>query len=260
MHDYQQLSQQFINWYARPPGKYLASVETRQLARILPSLFGFYLLHLGEAQLDANLEASPILEKINFCRSGKMRNGRSIMQGDYQHLPFHSDSLDVVILSHVLEFEQNPEQVLHEAWRVLMPEGHLIIIGFNLYSLWGLWQKVEQLTQHQLDVPWSGQFLSPSIIQHQLFQLGCECLESESYFFRPPIASDNYLKKLRFLEIMGKFCWSQLGGIYILVARKQLLTLTPIKPRWRWITMAQTKGVVVPTSLGRTTRSNLRDE
>ena len=45
-----------------------------------------------------------------------------------------------VVLPHVLEFEANPHQVLRESERVLIGEGHVVILGFNPWSLWGLWR------------------------------------------------------------------------------------------------------------------------
>ena len=38
-------------------------------------------------------------------------------------LPFESQSIDLVVLPHVLEFSDNPHQVLREVERILRPEG-----------------------------------------------------------------------------------------------------------------------------------------
>jgi len=39
--------------------------------------------------------------------------------------------------------------------------------------------------------------------------------------------------KMTFLESVGKRWCPLLGGAYVLVAKKRVVTLTPIKPRWR---------------------------
>ena len=63
----------------------------------------------------------------------------------YDELPFASQSIDLVALPHVLEFTDDPHEVLREVARVLMPEGRLIITGFNPLSLWGMRQGMRRL-------------------------------------------------------------------------------------------------------------------
>ncbi len=51
-------------------------------------------------------------------------------------LPVLSDSIDMVILPHSLEFEPDQHQSLREIERVLKPEGKLIILNFNPWNYW----------------------------------------------------------------------------------------------------------------------------
>src|SRR5690625_7466005 len=53
-------------------------------------------------------------------------------------LPFETQSIDLILLPHVLENAYDSHQVLREIERVLVPEGLVIITGFNPLSLWGL--------------------------------------------------------------------------------------------------------------------------
>lgn len=55
-------------------------------------------------------------------------------------LPLATESIDVLLLPHTLEFERDQHQVLREAERVLKPEGVLHILGFNPCSIIGLWR------------------------------------------------------------------------------------------------------------------------
>jgi len=55
-------------------------------------------------------------------------------------LPLASQSVDLVVLPHVLESHDHPHEVLRETERVLMPEGQVVISGFNTGSLWRLRQ------------------------------------------------------------------------------------------------------------------------
>jgi hypothetical protein len=40
-------------------------------------------------------------------------------------------------------------------------------------------------------------------------------------------------RRLAWLERLGSRWWPYLGGAYVVLARKQVITLTPVKPRWR---------------------------
>ena len=53
-------------------------------------------------------------------------------------LPFAANSVDLIIASHTLDTVADPHQVLRELHQVLQPEGHLIIVGFNPWSLLGI--------------------------------------------------------------------------------------------------------------------------
>ena len=53
-------------------------------------------------------------------------------------LPFPSNSIDGLVLHHVLELGADPRAVLREVQRVLQPGGRVIICGFNSLSFWGV--------------------------------------------------------------------------------------------------------------------------
>jgi len=50
--------------------------------------------------------------------------------------PYRAEDIDLVLMAHDIEFAENPEAYLHEAWRVLKGEGHLIIIFPNRSGKW----------------------------------------------------------------------------------------------------------------------------
>ena len=67
-------------------------------------------------------------------------DGRSTTLCDLLDLPFESQSVDLIVMPHTLEFTSDPHRLLREAERVLMPEGQLVITGFNSLSLRGMRQ------------------------------------------------------------------------------------------------------------------------
>jgi SAM-dependent methyltransferase len=216
-------------WYEQPAGIKVAAMEAELLANILPMMFGYYLLQLSDHSPASCLTQSPILRQTCISPDALHDWPGSHVQGSYTDLPFLADSVDVIFLPHVLEFSEHPEKILQEAWRVLIPEGHLIITGFNPWSLFGLWRRLK----HKPDtLPWNGKFLSMYKLRRMLEQFGAEVTEEKTIFFRPPLENALWLKKLRFLEIVGEYCCPYAGGAYLLVAKKKVSTLTPIKSAW----------------------------
>ena len=99
------------------------------------------------------------------------------------HQPIAADSVDAVLLPHTLEFAEDARQVLRETERVLIPEGRLVVIGFNAFSMWGAWRLVRR---GQGRVPWCGNFLTPFRISDWLSLLGFDVEMQEMMMFRPP--------------------------------------------------------------------------
>ena len=54
------------------------------------------------------------------------------------------------------------------------------------------------------------------------------------------------LRRLAMLERLGRRLWPVFGGGYLLVARKRVATLTPIRPRWRARRRLPVNGLVKP--------------
>jgi SAM-dependent methyltransferase len=221
-------------WFATVPGAEILEAERQALDQILPNLFGYHLLQVG-IPAHVNLVES---SRISHCMvlddtPPSATRGDAALHCLYAEagaLPVASDSLDVLLLPHTLELEANPHEVLREADRTLVPEGHVVILGFNPWSLWGLWRL---LTGWRQRAPWCCRFFSINRIKDWLALLGFDTLHVRTYFFRPPFQSAGIMRRFRFLERAGERWWPILGGGYVLVARKRVSTLTPIRPRWR---------------------------
>jgi SAM-dependent methyltransferase len=80
-------------------------------------------------------------------------------------LPFASSSLDLIVMPHTLEMAADPHLALAEATRCLVPDGRLVIVGFNPMSLWALRQRVGRTGQslrmadESLFLPSAGEFI-----------------------------------------------------------------------------------------------------
>lgn len=222
-------------WYARPLGRRLLEFERAELGRILPNLFGYHLLQVGcptEAYL---LDGSRIRHQIvvDDCQPPASLAAFPLtrLYGRADRLPLQGDSVDVVVLPHTLEFEHAPHEVLREVERVLVPEGHVVILGFNPWSLWGLWRLLYRRGRRL--PPWCGVFRSILRIKDWLALLGFDTVAVRLYFYRAPLQHAGMMDRSAWIERMGGRWWPYLGGAYMIVAKKRVATLTPIKPRWR---------------------------
>ncbi|MFV2060987.1 MAG: class I SAM-dependent methyltransferase [Gammaproteobacteria bacterium] len=225
-----------LKWYKTTLGASFEQEEKASLDRNLKNLFGYYLLQIEKpGNLDwhdkSRISHCFIMEQNTPSDSSITENGnlKSVI-GSALELPIQSTSVDVLVLPHQLEFSTEPHEVLREAERILIPEGHVILLSFNPFSVWTLFR---WLLMWKHDTPWRGRFFSKTRVKDWLALLGFDIVQCESYFYRPPSQHENFMAKIKFLERIGKRFWPSLGGGYIIVAKKRVITLTQIRPRWK---------------------------
>jgi len=222
-------------WYKTTLGSSFEQEEKLCLDRNLKNLFGYYLLQIGQlGQLDwhekSRVSHCLIMDQYFPIKSAKDDKFVISAIGHVQELPILSTSVDVLMLPHLLEFSDDPHEVLREAERVLIPEGHVILLSFNPFSFWTFFRWI-LMWKH--DVPWRGRFFSKTRVKDWLALLGFDIVQCENYFYRPPIQHKAFMSKIKIIENIGKRFWPALGGGYIIVAKKRVNTFTPIRPRWK---------------------------
>ena len=223
--------QQLQMWFEAEQAALLLADERKILTQRLYALFGYHILQVGNIGGQHFLDGSKISHKLLASLiSDEASEKISGFCCDCNNLPVASDSIDVVVLPHVLEFEANPHQVLRESERILIGEGHVVIMSFNPLSLWGLWRLVLAWREKP---PWQGHYIGLTRIKDWLKLLDFEIIKIERFYFRPPLRSLKLLQKLEFMEQLGSYCWPWFGGVYLLIAKKRVVPLTPIKLQWR---------------------------
>src|SRR5687767_13336398 len=138
------------DWFATPLGEYLLERERAYLDEVTPDIFGFHAVQLGLPGVDL-LRENRITHRVRVARVGEP----DVFAACHE-LPFATQSVDLVLLPHVLEFAAEPHAILREVDRIMMPEGRIIIVGFNPWSLWGL-RSTLGLSRGEL--PWNGRFV-----------------------------------------------------------------------------------------------------
>ena len=229
------------DWYATPLGRALEAAELAAVRGALPTLFGFHLLSAAPPWQGSPLDASRISQRLVMSRNPAEA---SALLGTPEALPIVGDSLDVMVLPHTLEFVERPHEVLREVDRCLIPEGHVLILGFNPYGLWGLWRLLQGWRRRQ---PWPGRFISQTRVRDWLALLGFDTLSCRPVLFRPPLQGLAAPARLQGLDRLAQRGWPVPAAGYLLLARKRVVGMTPIRPRWRPRRSLLPGGLIEPT-------------
>jgi SAM-dependent methyltransferase len=218
-------------------------------------LFGFHALQLGLPQLDA-LRANRMPHRWLAVESAHdeevpagMPAESSPSAGDraadgaaarvvvvpppslrchFDALPFDAASLDLVILPHALELARDPHLALREVERVLVPEGRVIIVGFNPASLWGTRQRLGRLRRRlsrnsgELFLPHAGEFVGYRRLRDWLRLLSFEVEAGRFGCYIPPLTSARWLARFAWMERAGEHWWPVFGALYYIVAVKRV--------------------------------------
>ncbi|MGN6083157.1 class I SAM-dependent methyltransferase [Trinickia sp.] len=237
-------------WTASPPGRYVLDWEQAQLDSVVSNVFGYHALQLGLPQLDALREnrmpsralvldaasgaSAPFVYPPRWKESAAPGpsglagpgdrygpSARTTLWCDLLDLPFEAQSVDLLVMPHTLEFTRDPHRLLREAERVLMPEGQLVILGFNSLSLWGARQAFGKMTGRPF-VPAAQDLIAFTRIKDWLKLLGFELERGRFGCYRPPLAHENWLTRFAFMEAAGDRWWPIFGAAYMVTAVKRV--------------------------------------
>lgn len=215
-------------WFTTDLGNSLRSAEADCLKQLLPELYGPVAVQFGESELFPYIDSTDSALRVTAAYPrGEHRGESSSLRCYPEAMPFEHKSIGLCLLAHVLEFSEHPHQILREVDRVLVPEGHVVIVGFNPLSFWGL------LGLFSRQSPWNGHFRTLSRIKDWLALLNFECRSGTMLYYRPPFRSAKIQQKLEFMEKMGQRWWPLIAAVYVLVARKREIGMTPIIPKWK---------------------------
>jgi len=217
-----------VDWFATPRGEYVLGWEQAQVGHAVEDAFGFSAMQVGLPEIDFLAE-----NRISYRFRAGLNKGCDLY-ADPVHLPIASSSVDLVVLPHVLEFSDNPHQILREAERVLVPEGHLVVSGFNPISLWGLKRALGR--RRRRDYPWCGDFISLLRLRDWLKLLGFELNGGKFGCYAPPFGKARSLHAWRFMESAGDRWWPIAGGTYVVRAIKRVQGMRLVTPNWKQAT------------------------
>jgi SAM-dependent methyltransferase len=210
------------DWFTTPLGAYLLERERAYLDEVTPDIFGYNAVQLGLPQIDL-LRESRIAKRIKIAPEGP-----ADLVSRIEELPIAEQSVDLALLPHVLEFTEQPHELLRELDRIMIPEGRVIITGFNPWSMFG----IRRVLGSSDEYPWNGRFMSLIRIKDWLSLLGFDVSAGQLACYIPPVKSEKWIQRYRFLERAGDRWWGISGGVYMLQAIKRVRGTRIITPAW----------------------------
>jgi len=220
-------------WLKSPAGNSVIQAEKAAFSELVPSGFYARSLQVGLPEIPylngiESRERYIVGEESHIIAAHSEANRQRGVKCHYAAacpfaLPFPERSQNLIVLPHTLDHYENPHDVLREVNEILEPEGCLVIMGFNIFSLYGC---VHILMGKTGRMPWSGKFYSVGRVQDWLLLLGYDLVGARMLVYRPPINSERYQVKMNFLEKAGNRWWPGLGGVYLIVGKKREVMLT----------------------------------
>jgi SAM-dependent methyltransferase len=222
------------DWFASPLGLALLERERAVVATAFEQVFGSYLLQIGGwGPTDAFLPMARTQRRALVAE----QDGAGDFVSHATELAVASNSVDALFLPHTLEFEPEPHTVLREAERVLIGEGHLVVLGF---APWGLWGLRHRFRQHGFP-PGLNEMWSQSRLSDALRVLGFEVESVRRYLCLWPSQRLPSTAVGTALERAGDWLGRVAGGVratpgapnllagaYVLCARKRVYAPTRV--------------------------------
>jgi SAM-dependent methyltransferase len=244
------------DWLASPPGRYLIAWEQAEYDASVSDVFGYFALQCGTSWLQC-LRSNRMTTRIRALLPGESETAAPACESplstirieNFEEIPFASQSLDLVVLAHVLERSPDPHQVLREVDRVLRPEGRVMVTGFNPISLWTARRAVPAALMPPF-MPGVVATLAAPRLCDWLKLLGFEPGRARYGCFRPPCRTQRWLDRTAFLEAAGDRWWPILGAAYFVCAVKRVHGMRLVGPAWKKSVPASGRAAVATTQRG----------
>ena len=145
--------------------------------------------------------------------SFKGERGGKVAPALDHRLPFGDGVFDRVVLLHAIEEAESPRAALREAWRVLAPEGRIVVATANRKSFWSL----AESKAFGNGRPWTRRQLI-ALLNDGLFQVTA----STTAVHMPPLNWPMITAASESWERIGELVSSGLGGVVLVEAVKHI--------------------------------------
>lgn len=207
-------------WLSDPSGLRVLDAERLWVRRQLENIYRNDLLQIGGPS-DASFTDSSHVIRTFFVESViESSLQKQIIQAAFDALPVRSSSMDIVLSLHALEQADSLEAAISDIYRVLRPEGIVMMTGFQRFGLWRLWNRFCKQTLFPKDI----HFYSVDHITRVLESQGFTVELQQTACFRLPSQKKAWL----FIETLGQLLLPYYGAVYMITATKQERGVTPL--------------------------------
>jgi len=208
-----------FSFFETPQGKLLQILEKKYLRKAITVSCKQTIVQIGSLGWDSDYIDCALYQKY-FILDAKGEGSKEAVKicARSFKLPIQSETVDLVLLPHLLEFDANRFQTMREIERILKPEGEVVILNFNLLNIW---VRLQFLWDKKLSDSWHGYFISRSRITDWLKLLNFQ-LKSTSEF-----TLDSVLTTAEGFDF-GKRTFFAMA--YAVRAIKRQYTLIPLAP------------------------------
>lgn len=210
-------------FYASPLGAAARRAGLRRLHALWPNLDGLDILGLGYAApyLDGMRASARRVIAMMPAEQGAepwpAGERVSSVLAEESRLPFVDAIFDRVLLVHAVEETAALRPMLRELWRVMAPEGRLLVVAANRWSFWA--QVGASPFGHGR--PFSRTQLA-ALLSDALF----EPVASSRALYAPPSTWGPAIRMADAFERVGETLWPAFGGLVLMEAVKRLYAST----------------------------------
>ena len=204
------------NWFLTAQGNRVAHAFAAELMPLYEQFSGQNLLQLGSC--GDNIWLPLFKFKNKWIVTPSSIPNKSLLISSLNMLPIDRDSIDCILAPFAVEVFAKGKSVIDEIDRVLKPMGYAIFFGINPFSFrgaafqWGCVRPFNKDNRISLS--------SSLTLKHALLNRGYRICAYTNIFYIPPIRSSYLIKKLEFLNEMGKMIWPFPAGFYCIIAQK----------------------------------------
>lgn len=202
-------------WFLHTPiGREILRLERNFLHNCVKNIFGKYSIQL-------------FLNNINFLNGNKIVNHYSNHKDLFincDSLPFKDNSIDLIICPHLLEYQDNYLYLIQEMYRVLAPNGKVVITVFNKASWIGI--RAKRIPALKSIHP-----LKLNTLKDDIAEVGFNIIGGKFFSYCPPFKNAATIKKYNWLNKVGDRWFPTLANSFALILQKKEIMPNNIQPK-----------------------------
>lgn len=215
----------YAAWLKLDSTQRLLALEASWLKSWIKQLYGCHLAYVGVDPKPRFLNYSRTSHQYRLSLPWAYQVAEYEARMDGDAWPLDDESLDVVVLQHSLDVSSQPQRLIKEASRCLVPNGYLIVVGFNPYSFWGGWRWLRTFSSK---LPWISRPVPVSRLKDWLIllDLKVEQVFNCAHLWPIKVGPEHLMQRVD--RVLAGINWLP-ANAYLIVARKTVAGLTPIR-------------------------------